>query len=109
MSELKSLEYLRNIERKIVTSLQFKGIVLVNIKEIVANIDRMYATLPVDVQEIRISNKSFELNPNTYNDLEKLELLLENSIYIFGFYRIIKISELSLIIRNIYEDLGAIN
>ena len=109
MIELKSLEYLRNIDKKLVTSPQFMGFVFVDIKEIETNIDRIYANLPVDVLEARKINKSFEINPNTYNDLKNLEICLENTMYVFGFYRILKINEISLLIRNLYNDIGTAN
>lgn len=109
MPEMKSVEYLRNIETTILASRQFCGLVILKVNKIIENIDRIYAALPTDTLEARKTNQSFDINPNTYNDLKRLEILLDNSMYLFGFYRIIKISEISSIIRSLYEDLGVIS
>lgn len=109
MPEIKSVEYLRNIEKTILTSRQFMGFVIVRADVIFDNIDKLYANLPTDILEIRKTDKSFEINPKTYDDIKLLELCFYNGFVIFGIGTIVKLSEVSLLIQNIYEDLGVIN
>lgn len=109
MVELKSLEYLRNIEATIMTSRRFGGFAIVRVNKVFDDIDRMYANLPVDVLEARKTDKSFEINPNTYDDLKKLEMCLYDGFPLLGIGTIVKLSEVGSLIHNIYDDLGAID
>ena len=109
MPEMKSVEYLRNIETMILANRQFMGFVIVRTDVIFENIDKLYANLPTDVLEIRKTDKSFEINPKTYDDIKLLEMHFYNGFLIFGVGTIVKLSEVSLLIRKIYEDLGVIN
>ena len=105
---MKTADYLRDIVEYIEKSKKFFDFAFVKKSLIEENIDKIYALLPVEVQEKRVHDKNFEINSGVYDSLKNFEIILEDSL-ICGEYLFLNLKKAEQIIKQLADILPDYN
>ena len=107
MSEKSSRDCFNSILHIIESSPTFLGCAFVLKNDILVNIDKIYAVLPVEVIERKQQNVH-KFNEKIYDNLKNFEILLDDSPRIFGL-TVLRLRDVSILLQSISADLESIN
>ena len=106
MSELKSIDYINQINNIIHSNKRLACYVFVKKYEIEERIDKIYSSVPVEIMEAKALGNKPGFGEGLYNELKNFEIYLDDSLKIFNFC-ILNINKTEQLLKKIAGNISS--
>lgn len=106
MSELKTIDYINQINNIIHSNKRLACYVFVKKYDIEELIDKIYSSVPVEIMEAKALGSKTGFGEYLYNELKNFEVYLDNSLKVFNFC-ILNINKTEQLLRKIAENISS--